>query len=175
MHGVRSTRSRSRSVSWSCTQHTVTSRRAPITPQRAGLPTAGRRRVPGLRRSEVAALGSVEYYAKLEGGSLAGVSAGVLDAIARALQWTLDAITDAPAILGNRRLDLLAANHLGRAMYCDVYTDTCAPPPASPPTRGACTTSSGSCPLAVTTSAAAGAPTTLALTATVSRSSTITR
>jgi hypothetical protein len=35
------------------------------------------------------------------------------------LQWTLDAITNAPAIVGNDRLDLLAANHLGRAMYSD--------------------------------------------------------
>ena len=44
--------------------------------------------MPGLRRSEVAALAgmSVEYYAKLERGSLGGVSAGVLDALARALQ-----------------------------------------------------------------------------------------
>ncbi|GAB2578883.1 transcriptional regulator [Paractinoplanes abujensis] len=66
----------------------LTTRRAKITPERAGLPTAGTRRVPGLRRSEVAALAgmSVEYYAKLERGALAGVSAGVLDAIARALQ-----------------------------------------------------------------------------------------
>jgi transcriptional regulator with XRE-family HTH domain len=66
----------------------LTSRRAKITPAQAGLPAAGRRRVSGLRRSEVAALAgmSVEYYAKLERGSLAGVSAGVLDAIARALQ-----------------------------------------------------------------------------------------
>jgi transcriptional regulator with XRE-family HTH domain len=66
----------------------LTSRRARVTPERAGLPTAGQRRVPGLRRSEVAALAgmSVEYYAKVERGSLAGVSAGVLDALARALQ-----------------------------------------------------------------------------------------
>ncbi|WP_433042058.1 helix-turn-helix transcriptional regulator [Dactylosporangium sp. CS-033363] len=65
----------------------LTSRRANITPEQAGLPIAGQRRVPGLRRSEVAALAgmSVEYYAKLERGSLAGVSAGVLEAIARAL------------------------------------------------------------------------------------------
>ena len=117
----------------------LTSRRARITPERAGIPAAGQRRVPGLRRSEVAALAgmSVEYYAKLERGTLAGVSAGVLDAIARALhlddaerahllrlaheadgsnailrtrrrpkqstvrpslQWSLDAITTAPAI-----------------------------------------------------------------------------
>jgi transcriptional regulator with XRE-family HTH domain len=66
----------------------LTTRRAKITPEQAGLPVAGQRRVPGLRRSEVAALAgmSVEYYAKLERGALAGVSASVLDAIARALQ-----------------------------------------------------------------------------------------
>lgn len=54
----------------------LTSRRAKITPERAGLPSGSRRRVPGLRRSEVAALAdvSVEYYAKLERGHLAGVS-----------------------------------------------------------------------------------------------------
>lgn len=146
----------------------LTSRRAKITPERAGLPAAGQRRVPGLRRNEVAALAgmSVEYYAKLERGSLAGVSAGVLDALARALQlddaerahllrlaheangnnailrpsrrpqqwtvrpslqWSLDAIT-APAILDNNRSDLLAANHLGRAMYSDLYADPTRPP-----------------------------------------------
>ena len=66
----------------------LTSRRAKVTPQKAGLPETFHRRVPGLRRSEVAALAgmSVEYYAKLERGSLGGVSASVLDAIARALQ-----------------------------------------------------------------------------------------
>jgi transcriptional regulator with XRE-family HTH domain len=64
------------------------SRRAKLTPQQAGLPDIGNRRVPGLRRGEVAALAgvSVEYYSKLERGALAGVSASVLDAIARALQ-----------------------------------------------------------------------------------------
>jgi transcriptional regulator with XRE-family HTH domain len=63
-------------------------RRAKITPQQAGLPDVGTRRVPGLRRGEVAALAgvSIEYYSKLERGALAGVSASVLDAIARALQ-----------------------------------------------------------------------------------------
>jgi transcriptional regulator with XRE-family HTH domain len=146
----------------------LTSRRAKISPERAGLPAVGRRRVPGLRRSEVAALAgmSVEYYAKLERGTLAGVSAGVLDALARALQlddaerrhllrlaheadgsnrilrrpraeewtvrpslqWTLDAITTAPAIVGNDRLDFLAANHLGRALYADMLLDPTAKP-----------------------------------------------
>ncbi|MGW4900802.1 helix-turn-helix domain-containing protein [Streptomyces albidoflavus] len=64
------------------------SRRSRISPERAGLPAGPRRRVPGLRRSEVAALAdvSVEYYAKLERGHLAGVSPAVLEAVARALQ-----------------------------------------------------------------------------------------
>ncbi|MGW4805816.1 helix-turn-helix transcriptional regulator [Kitasatospora sp. NPDC004272] len=66
----------------------LTSRRAKITPERAGMPAGPRRRVPGLRRSEVAALAdlSVEYYAKLERGNLAGASPAVLEALARALQ-----------------------------------------------------------------------------------------
>ncbi|GIF26219.1 transcriptional regulator with XRE-family HTH domain [Actinoplanes tereljensis] len=67
----------------------LTSRRARITPEQAGLVSFSRnRRVPGLRRSEVADLAgvSVEYYAQLERGNLAGVSGSVLDALARALQ-----------------------------------------------------------------------------------------
>ena len=135
------------------------SRRAKITPAQAGLPEIGARRVPGLRRGEVAALAgvSIEYYAKLERGALAGVSASVLDALARALQLddaerahlfhlahaadgtsaghaaptppehALDSATvaamgarpafTAPAIIRNGRMDLLATNHLGRAMH----------------------------------------------------------
>jgi transcriptional regulator with XRE-family HTH domain len=60
------------------------SRRAKITTEQAGMPHIGARRVPGLRRGEVAALAgvSVEYYSKLERGAIAGVSASVLDAIA---------------------------------------------------------------------------------------------
>ncbi|MGI5467172.1 helix-turn-helix transcriptional regulator [Streptomyces sp. CA-132043] len=149
----------------------LTSRRAKITPEQAGLPAGPRRRVPGLRRSEVAALAdvSVEYYAKLERGSLAGVSPAVLEAVARALQlddaerahllhlaqaadgtdaltrprrrrakgqwtphpslqWTLDAITEAPAFVRNGRMDLLAANQLARAFYSDIYNSCCRPP-----------------------------------------------
>src|SRR5690349_13407816 len=67
----------------------LASRRARITPERAGLPNfGGRRRVPGLRREEVALLAGVspDYYTRLERGNLGGVSDGVLDAIARALQ-----------------------------------------------------------------------------------------
>lgn len=66
----------------------LTTRRARITPEQAGLPTVGTRRVPGLRRSEVATVAglSVEYYARLERGQIGGASTGVLDALARALQ-----------------------------------------------------------------------------------------
>jgi transcriptional regulator with XRE-family HTH domain len=66
----------------------LTSRRAKITPEQAGLPVYGARRVPGLRRAEVAQLAgvSVEYYSRLERGDLRGVSQHVLDALARALQ-----------------------------------------------------------------------------------------
>ncbi|HET7724786.1 MAG TPA: helix-turn-helix transcriptional regulator [Propionibacteriaceae bacterium] len=138
-------------------------RRAKITPQSVGLPVDGNRRVPGLRRSEVATLAgvSIEYYSKLERGHLSGVSGSVLDAIARALQldmaerehlydlaqaadgsssrargrrrseqpwtprpslqWVLDGMRDAPAIVTNGRSDLLVTNALSRAMYADVF------------------------------------------------------
>lgn len=67
----------------------LTTRRAKITPERAGLPTYWRhRRVAGLRREEVALLAaiSVEYYTRLERGNARGVSDEVLDAVSRALQ-----------------------------------------------------------------------------------------
>jgi transcriptional regulator with XRE-family HTH domain len=148
----------------------LVSRRAKVTPEEVGLPAAGERRVPGLRRGEVATLAgvSIEYYSKLERGALGGVSAGVLEGIARALrlddaerahllhlaqaadgsgalvrprrgaarrwtprlglQWTLDAITAAPACVGNGRSDLVATNHLARALYSDLYSDPARPP-----------------------------------------------
>jgi transcriptional regulator with XRE-family HTH domain len=66
----------------------LTSRRGRITPEQAGLPTYGSRRVPGLRREEVAVLAgvSIQYYTRLERGEMNGVSEGVLEALARALQ-----------------------------------------------------------------------------------------
>lgn len=66
----------------------LTSRRAKITPAQAGLPTGARRRVPGLRREEVAVLAGVstEWYTRLEKGHIRGVSEDVLDAVARALR-----------------------------------------------------------------------------------------
>ncbi|GAA1974414.1 helix-turn-helix transcriptional regulator [Microbacterium pumilum] len=134
----------------------LTSRRARITPEEAGVPVfGGARRVPGLRREEVAHLAGVstDYYAKLERGRTRGASREVLDAIAHALQLddterehllnlvdvtaaphrrkprpktpmavtagtqaVLDAIT-VPAIVQNARLDVVAANALGSALY----------------------------------------------------------
>jgi transcriptional regulator with XRE-family HTH domain len=67
----------------------LSSRRARITPERAGLATyGGNRRVAGLRREEVALLAgvSVDYYTRLERGNLGGVSEAVLDALGQALQ-----------------------------------------------------------------------------------------
>jgi transcriptional regulator with XRE-family HTH domain len=67
----------------------LTTRRARISPERAGLPAyGGHRRVAGLRREEVALLAgvSVDYYTRLERGNLSGVSDSVLEAVARALQ-----------------------------------------------------------------------------------------
>jgi transcriptional regulator with XRE-family HTH domain len=131
------------------------SRRARVTPAGAGLPLRpGSRRVPGLRREEVAQLAgvSVDYYVRLERGRTANVSESVLDAVARALQlnelerthlFTLakpsrsrpralppqqvrpglqlvvDSITDVPVLVLGRRLDVLAANPLARALFTD--------------------------------------------------------
>lgn len=140
----------------------LTSRRARITPEQAGLTSygVGPRRVPGLRREEVALLAgvSIAYYTKLERGDTAGVSETVLEALARALrlddaerahlfdlaraqqttvrprtrrsaarvrpgvQRLLDAIT-APAMVRNGRMDILATNQLGRALYSDMFAD----------------------------------------------------
>jgi transcriptional regulator with XRE-family HTH domain len=66
----------------------LTTRRARLTPDSAGLSAGSNRRVPGLRRTEVAMLAdvSIEYYSRLERGNIGGVSDSVLNAIARALQ-----------------------------------------------------------------------------------------
>ena len=71
----------------------LTTRRARITPEQAGLRTyGGSRRVKGLRREEVATLSgiSAEYYTRLERGNVAGASESVLEGIADALQLTDD-------------------------------------------------------------------------------------
>ena len=68
----------------------LTSRRAKITPEEAGLISYGSRRVPGLRREEVAVLAGVSapYYTRIERGDMSGVSDSVLEALARACSWT---------------------------------------------------------------------------------------
>ena len=141
----------------------LTTRRARLTPEQTGLPNfGGRRRVPGLRREEVALLAgmSVEYYVRLERGNATGVSEAVLEGISRALQLddaehahlydlvraanegartpqrrrsvrqqqvragvqqTLDAMTSVPAVVQNGRLDIIAANRLGFAVFSALY------------------------------------------------------
>jgi transcriptional regulator with XRE-family HTH domain len=66
----------------------LASRRAKITPEQAGLPSYGKRRVPGLRREEVASLAgiSADYYRRLERGQVSGVSDLVLEALAKSLK-----------------------------------------------------------------------------------------
>ncbi len=63
------------------------SRRAQVAPEQVGLPTGTNRRVKGLRRSEVATLAgvSVEYYTRIERGTISGASPEILDSIAKAL------------------------------------------------------------------------------------------
>ncbi|MFJ4076987.1 transcriptional regulator with XRE-family HTH domain [Curtobacterium sp. PhB25] len=140
----------------------LSSRRARITPEQAGVETFGtRRRVTGLRREEVARLAgvSIDYYTRLERGNLQGVSDSVLEAVAGALQldaaelehlrdlsrhqnatprragkvvpvaavrpelqYLLDVITDAPAMIINNRQDIVAANALGYAMHSDLVS-----------------------------------------------------
>ncbi|KXO91265.1 helix-turn-helix transcriptional regulator [Tsukamurella pseudospumae] len=138
------------------------SRRDKVTPEQAGIIAGGRRRVPGLRREEVATLAdiSVDYYAKMERGDLRGVAPEILDALARALhlddaetdhlhdlaraadphparrrsgkaeqavrpsfQRFIDAITGAPVWVRDRRMDVVAANPLGYALYRPILED----------------------------------------------------
>jgi transcriptional regulator with XRE-family HTH domain len=148
----------------------LTSRRAKITPEQAGLISYGSRRVPGLRREEVAVLAgvSVPYYTRIERGDMNGVSDSVLEALARALQLDeaershlfdlaralrptssprrrraprqkvrpsiqhiLDGITGAAAFVHNARLDNLAANELGYALYSDMFSRAAGPGPVN--------------------------------------------
>ncbi|MFE9722819.1 helix-turn-helix domain-containing protein [Streptomyces sp. NPDC005794] len=132
--------------------------RARITAEQAGMPTAGRRRVPGLRREELAALAgvSVDYVVRLEQGRAKSASPEVLTALARALNLRpdeeeyllrcaamnsaasrtrsagapassvspatrvlLDSMTGVPALVLGRRMDILAWNSLGAALFTD--------------------------------------------------------
>jgi transcriptional regulator with XRE-family HTH domain len=70
-------------------------RRELVTPEQAGIPDTGRRRVPGLRREEVAMLAgiSADYYLRLEQGRDRHPSAQVLDAVGRVLQLDEDTMS----------------------------------------------------------------------------------
>lgn len=146
----------------------LTSRRAKLTLSDVELPDfGGRRRVPGLRREEVALLAgmSAEYYKRLERGNATGVSEAVIDGVSRALrldeaeyahltdlvraanagahpqrrrttrthhltagmQQTIDAMSTVPVFIQNGRLDFVAANRLGRALFSEMLDDTPSP------------------------------------------------
>lgn len=148
----------------------LTSRRAKLTPADVGLPDfGGRRRVPGLRREEVALVAgmSTEYYKRLERGNALGVSESVIDGISRALrlddaehahlndliraantgvhpqrrrparksqltasmQQTIDAMSTVPVFVQNGRLDAVAVNRLGGALFSEMLDG--ARPPAN--------------------------------------------
>lgn len=64
------------------------SRRAALTPEEAGIPTWGQRRVPGLRREELAQLAgiSINYYTRLEQGLSSNASDAIIESLARAMQ-----------------------------------------------------------------------------------------
>jgi transcriptional regulator with XRE-family HTH domain len=78
------------------------SRRAALTPEEVGIPSFGARRVPGLRREEIAQLAGVSptYYTRLEQGHASNASASVVDALARALQLDDDERTHLHALAG---------------------------------------------------------------------------
>src|SRR6187431_3301039 len=149
----------------------LTTRRAKLTPAQVGLPDfGGRRRVPGLRREEVALVAgmSAEYYKRLERGNAAGVSEAVIDGVSRALQLddaehahlydliratnagghpqsrvrtprktqltagirqTIDAMSTVPVYVQNGRLDAVATNRLGAALFSEMLDGT--RPPAN--------------------------------------------
>ena len=149
----------------------LTTRRAKLTPAQVGLPDfGGRRRVPGLRREEVALVAgmSSEYYKRLERGNALGVSDAVIDGVSRALQLdeaeqahlrdliraansgthprprarttrtppltsgmqqTIDAMSTVPVFVQNGRLDAVATNRLGAALFSEMLDG--ARPPAN--------------------------------------------
>lgn len=75
-------------------------RREQVSPQQVGLPVSGGRRVPGLRREELAMLAgiSADYYLRLERGRDRNPSAQVIEALARALQLDRDHVSHLVAL-----------------------------------------------------------------------------
>jgi transcriptional regulator with XRE-family HTH domain len=80
-------------------------RRELVSPESAGIPHIGRRRVPGLRRDELSLLAGVstDYYVRLEQGRDRNPSTQVLDALARALQLDEQATAHLQALAGSER------------------------------------------------------------------------
>ena len=80
-------------------------RRELVSPESAGIPHIGRRRVPGLRRDELSLLAGVstDYYVRLEQGRDRNPSPQVLDALAQALQLDDDATAHLHALAGPER------------------------------------------------------------------------
>jgi transcriptional regulator with XRE-family HTH domain len=80
-------------------------RRELVSPESAGIPHIGRRRVPGLRRDELSLLAGVstDYYVRLEQGRDRHPSPQVLDALARALQLDDEATAHLHALAGPER------------------------------------------------------------------------
>jgi len=80
-------------------------RRELVSPESAGIPHIGRRRVPGLRRDELSLLAGVstDYYVRLEQGRDRNPSPQVLDALARSLQLDDEATAHLHALAGHER------------------------------------------------------------------------
>ncbi len=95
-------------------------RRSRVRPSDVGLPAGARRRVPGLRREEVATLAGVgvTWYTMLENGSAAGVSAATLTAIAGALHLSADEIAYLHRVAQERTRGALAAIEWAPAYVC---------------------------------------------------------
>ena len=120
----------------------LATRRAKITPREAGVATSGRRRVPGLRREEVATLAGISsaYYLRLEQGHDTRPSAQVVEALAQALRLDRKAAEYLHRLAGStgggppqsavqtvtRRLRQLIDQMPFPAMVCNRYLDVLA-------------------------------------------------
>ncbi|GHI01829.1 XRE family transcriptional regulator [Streptomyces cellostaticus] len=96
-------------------------RRAQVRPEDVGLPGSGLRRVPGLRREEVAMLSGIssDYYLRLEQGRDRNPSAQVLQAIARVLRLDADATSYLLGLAQDRTADVRRPSHAGSAHHRD--------------------------------------------------------
>jgi hypothetical protein len=120
----------------------LTSRRARITPEQAGLRSYGSRRVPGLRREEVAVLAgvSVPYYIRLERGDMSGVSESVLDALTRGSSSTTpNALTSSTSPVPHSRREcgrVAAGPSSASGPRCNGHSTRSPAPPRTRATTG---------------------------------------